>query len=242
VAETAKKNKLDLNVPTLAAGAGATVTMSVLGSYLGPLGTLTGAAATSVVSAVVTAVYKHSATVAQEKAKDAALRRLVRERRGKGAPTPEETAIIEKVTDEAVEASSARQRWSGGRLALIGAAVAVGLFGGVAAAEAGVEALAGKPVSAIVQGKPGHGTTLGGGGTGPATTPSPTVEPSTSPGATSGSTVTSGPVVTPSAPRTSVPPTTLLPVPPVLPSSAPSTQTSTAPPRGGAEPSSGSGQ
>lgn len=216
MAETAKKNKLDLNVPTLTAGAGATVTMSVLGSYLGPLGTITGAAATSVVTAVITAVYKHTATVTQEKAKDAALSRLIRSRRGLGTPTPEEEAIIEQVTDEAVDASTARQRWSGGRLALIGTAVAAGLFGGVMLVETGAEALAGKPVAAIVQGKPGSGTSLGGGHVMPSSpTPTSSPLPSTEPSVTPSTASSSDLVVTPSAPPSSV--LTVPPVPPVLP-------------------------
>lgn len=233
MADEAKKNKLDLNVPTLAAGAAATVTMSVGGSYLGSWGTLTGAALTSVASAVVGAVYKKMALDAHEKARKAALERL----RGRRPVTEEERAEAVAVTQAAIDAGRERASWTPRKLAVTGAAVAATLFGGVALAETGVEALAGKPVAAIVQGKPGRGTTFGGGSVGPVTTPTPagTVEPSASPRATAGSSAPLAPVVTPSARESA--PVTVPPVPPVLPT--PSAQTSTAPPPGGAEPSSG---
>lgn len=242
VAEEAKKNKIDLNVPTLAAGAGATITMSIVGSYLGPLGTVGGAAATSVVTAVVTAVYKHSATVAQERAKRLALRRLTAvyvadERLGR-LNDAEQTAL-RTAQHEVIDAQRERRRWHPKRLALAGTIVAAGLFGGVALAETGVEALAGKPVAAIVQGKPGSGTSLGGGHVAPASpTPTNPVVPSATPHATSGSTATSPDVVTPSATQS---PVTVPPVPPVLPSPQTSglQNASTAPPQGGAKPSSG---
>jgi hypothetical protein len=231
-ASAAKKNKLDLNAPTLVAGAGATVTMSVLGSFLGPLGTVTGAAVTSITTAVITAVYKHTATVAQEKAKQAAFDRL--KDRYKNRVTPlnerEQTQMI-AAGQEVLDAKRQRSVWSGAKLATVGLAVAGGMFGGVMLATTGAEAVAGKPVSAIVQGKPGHGTSLGGGEVGrsnprvtstPTTGPRSTTSSTSSPGATETSSVPSGPVT--------VPPEPILPNHP---------QTSTAPTPGGVEPSNG---
>lgn len=233
MAEEVKKNKLDLNAPTLVAGAGATVTMSVMGSFLGPAGTITGAALTSVTTAVITAVYKHTATVAQEKAKQAAYDKLKRKYDKQTTPLtePERTQVI-VAGQEVLNARLARRRQSRPKLLVGGLAVAAGLFGGVMLATTGAEALAGKPVSAIVQGQPGHGTSLGGGNVGrpnPRSTPTPT----TTPRSTTSSTDSPNPVETPSEPPTdSVP----VPLPPVLPSPL---QTSTAPPPGGAEPSGG---
>jgi hypothetical protein len=234
VAEEAKKNKLDLNAPTLVAGAGATVTMSVLGSFLGPAGTITGAALTSVTTAVITAVYKHTATLAQEKAKQAALDKLRRKHEYRTTPLtdPERTQVI-AAGQEVLNAKLARRRQSRPKLVMSGLAVAAGLFGGVMLATTGAEAMAGKPVSAIIQGKPGYGTSLGGGEVGrsnPRVTPTPTITPRS----TTSSTDSPGPVVTPSEAPSNV--VTVPPVPPVLPSPL---QTSTAPPPGGAEPSGG---
>jgi hypothetical protein len=236
--EPPKKTKLDLNAPTLVAGAGATVTMSVLGSYLGTVGTLTGAAITSVASAVVTAVYKHTATVAQERAKRVALQKLTARHRGEAQLNETERTQLVQARQEALDAHQAARRWNPRRLAVVGSAVAAGLFGGVMLVETGAEALAGKPVAAIVQGKPGHGTSLGGGRVLPATpTPTGTGTPTVSGSAVPTQPGQRSPLVTPSTPPGGV----QVPAPPTLPLTSPPTVPSqnapTAPPQGGSVPS-----
>jgi hypothetical protein len=74
--------------------------------------------------------------------------------------------------------SRPRRRWAGPAAfiaaAFIGCAIVVTLLEGVA----------GKPLSAVVQGKPGHGTTFGGGAVGKAAPASPSPAPSSSPSPT----------------------------------------------------------
>ena len=238
VAESAKKNKLDLNAPTLVAGAGATVTMSVLGSFLGPLGTVTGAALTSVTTAVITAVYKHTATVATEKAKQATFDRLKYRYENRVTPLSEaERVEVIAAGQEVLDAKRERSNLNRPKLILTGAAVAAGLFGGVMLVETGAEAVAGKPVASIVQGKPGNGTTLGGGRVEPTTTPTDDVTPAPSDSATPTQPGQRNRLVTPSTPPTGVVP----PAPPTLPLTSaplvPSQRATTAPPQGGTEPS-----
>ncbi len=67
------------------------------------------------------------------------------------------------------------------------AAVIAAAFIGCALAVTVLEGAAGKPLSAVTQGRPGHGTTLGGGGVGKAAPASPSPTPpasTTGPGAT----------------------------------------------------------
>jgi hypothetical protein len=85
------------------------------------------------------------------------------------------------------------RRWAGP------AAFIVAAFIGCAIVITLMEGAAGKPLSAVVQGKPGHGTTLGGGTVGKAAPASPSPKPSASPSPTS-SASTTAPAATSTAP------------------------------------------
>jgi hypothetical protein len=166
------KSKIDLSFPQIGAAALSTITMSVLGSYLGPKGTIISAVLTAVVSTVAAAVYKYGLTTVPAKI-----------RNGRIVPAHKEWRLP-KIS---------RSQWIA--LAVLAGAIFVAVIGLETVAEAG----AGKPIANIVQGKPGHGTTLGGGGS--QSTPEPSVSPSQTPGQTK-SLETS---VSPSAPPSTLP-------------------------------------
>lgn len=173
--EEKEKSKLDLSMAGLAAGVVATVAMSWLGSFLGAFGTLVGAGLTSVVYTVITTITKHGFERTGAKLKTVAAKGEIR-------------VPIKKPPLK-------RRHW------IIAGCSAAGIFVVVMGVNTVVEAAASKPVAAIVQGKQGSGTTLGGGHVDPqpATTTVPT------PLSTRGSTSTT-------VPRTGVPTQT----PPVL--------------------------
>lgn len=198
------KSKIDLSTTQLLAGAGATITVSVISSYWGVVGTLAGAGITSVVSSVVTSVYK------------LAMDRTHSRIRG-GLKMKDFTHLrIPKWTP---------RQWG------LAALVPLGLFGGTMAVLTGAEAAAGKPVSAIVRGDPGHGTTLGGGDVG-TPTPQPSATTSTLPTGVPTSTATSVPTSTaiPTTAPTSVPTTSTAPTTAPTSVSSPLTTAEPAPP------------
>jgi hypothetical protein len=204
VSDETPKSKIDLSFTQVAAAVLVTVTTTVAGSYLGTSGTLVSAVVMSAISTTAGALYKHGLTVIPARVKNGRL--LPAERRWKMP-------------------SLSRHQWTALGLA------AAGLFAGVLLLQTVVEAAAGKPVAAIVRNEPGHGTTLGGGGTGtPSPAVSPSVQPSGSPVPTGTPTAPSAPAVTPSAPsvpRFSPPPTLPVPTPsfptqePLAPSAGP---------------------
>jgi hypothetical protein len=169
---TPPKSKIDLSMAQLGAAALSTVTMSVVGSYLGPKGTIISAVLTAVVSTVAAALYKHGLNTVPAKIKS-----------GRIVPAHKEWHLP-KIT---------RPQWV--TLAVLAGAIFVVVIGLETVAEAG----AGKPIANIVQGKPGHGTTLGGGGS--QSSPEPSVSPSQTPGQT-GAPV---PPVSPSVPSSPLP-------------------------------------
>jgi hypothetical protein len=206
-----EKPKLKLSPAQLGAGAAATITMSLVGSFFGPSGTLIAAALTSVTSTVATTVYQHVLTISGQHA-----RRIIARRPG------ESDKHFQERVEEAAEAVSLeeakRDRRFSPKMLALPLVAAAGIFIGVMGLNTGVEAVAGKPVSAVVQGKPGNGTTLGGGDVEePTPTPAVTSTPAESSSPT-GSSVPSTPSEAPTAelPRQSVPvPTTLPPAPTV---------------------------
>jgi hypothetical protein len=113
--------------------------------------------------------------------------------------------------------SRRRSRWAG-PAAIIGAA-----FIGCAVAVTLVEGAAGKPLSAVVQGKPGHGTTLGGGAVSKATPvkPSPTPSASTAKVATTTPATSATPSAASSSSAASTAPATAAPSSSTPASSAP---------------------
>lgn len=204
------KEKFNLGVAGIAAGLVATLTMSWLGSFLGAFGTLIGAGLTSVVSAIITALAKHTFERTGHVVKSTVAK-------GQVVIPLKKPPITRKVV-------------------FIAAGSAVGVFGLVMGFNTAIEAVAHKPVAAIVQGKKGHGTTLGGGQVSPApSTPVPTAtghhrtgtpeptnriesteQPTTEPTPAPSQQQTYGPS-TPSAPPTVVPNQSQAPPEPVQP-------------------------
>ena len=192
-----EKTKLNLSGTQVAAGALMTITMSFIGSFLGPQGTIIAGALTSIASTAGTALWQHALVVSGRHAK----RLVVRQ--------PGESEQHFRWRERLAAAKKVRmpnRRFAGMTVLLAG-----GMFFGVMAAYTGVEAAVGKPVSAMVQGKPGNGTTLGGGNVEepvvmPTSTPTPTVTGRRTPRPTLTPTGPSSYAPTP-APRSSVAPT-----------------------------------
>lgn len=195
--------------PALAASAGGTILAAFAGSYLGPLGTVGGLAAGSLIAGSATWWAERGLRRSAEIAR--ATTRFT-ERRRRPPTGAEETVII-----RAIDASPRfrRVRWDHiGRLAA--GAAALGLI-----AVTAVELGAGKPASAIVQGKPGHGLTVTGGAPAaptrspsspaasafPAPSASPSPSPDPLPTPSPSATASPSPSLTVTPPASSPPPT-----------------------------------
>jgi len=198
--------KLDLSMAQLATSVLSTVTVSLVSAkFLGSAGTLTAAACTSALSTSASAVYKHGWHRTATKVK------TVKTKKFRNVD-PTET-VLDNLGGYTVTTSKTKRvpNWK-----LIGstAGVAGAIFAGWLTLTTGAEAVAGKPVSAIVQHKQGSGTSLFGGHTSP--DPTPTVQPTTP--------FTSTATPAPKETQRTVRPTTA-PVTPVVPQpSAPPTQ------------------
>ena len=166
--------------------AGGTIIVTVLGSWLGNTGTLVGIALGSLGSGTLSWWAERGIRRARAAAEKAGAAR-VKDRQ----PHPAGDAAI---TRPAHDRTRRHRRWAtpvGVVLAaFLGCAIPLTIF----------EHAAGKPISAVIQHQPGHGTTLFGGGTGTAS-PSPPVPtaPATSSAATSTATVTPTAPASPSA-------------------------------------------
>jgi hypothetical protein len=198
-----EKEKLDLSIAQLATGALSTITVTLVSArFLGSVGTITAAGVSSVLSTSVSAVYKHGWNRTTQRLQPY-IKRERHEVQGTDA-TPGDGEFT--VTTEGTKYVP---NWK-----MFGAiaAAAAGTFAGVTALTTGAEAVAGKPVSAIVQNKPGTGTSLFGGHV----SPHPTLTPSPTPTSSTSSNV-STPAPVPSQrttrPSVSVPPITSIPVP-----------------------------
>jgi hypothetical protein len=182
------------HLPAIVAATTGTVIAAVLGSLIGTAGTIVGIVIGSLASGTCSwwaeRGIRRSAALATARAEtlrahayhlhpgDATVTEAAR---GEATVTH---AAVTKDEDTASTVRTAgsgrhgrpgsRRRWAG-PLAFIGAA-----FVGGALVVTLMEGAAGKPLSAVVQGKPGHGTTLGGGTVGKAR-PSPTPSGSRSP-------------------------------------------------------------
>jgi hypothetical protein len=160
---TAPRHRMQLSLTQLLAGVLAAVTAAVGASYLGVNGTVIGAAVMSLVSAVGTAVYTHSIKRTGEKM------RAVVPASGRWLPAAAERPAA-VVADAPVHPT---------RHALTRVAVgAVVVFVAALAVLTGVELIAGRPVSDLVRGRSGSGTTAFGDthqSTARPATPTPTV-------------------------------------------------------------------
>jgi hypothetical protein len=166
------------HLPAIVAATVGTVLATILGSLMGTAGTIAGMTLGSLASGTFSwwteRGIRRSTAIAIARA--AAIR-------ARGRPlSPEEDAAVTQVL-AAADQDRARplRRWAGPRRRWAGpAALAAVAFMACAVTVTLLEQAAGKPLSAVVEGKPGHGTTLGGGGTGGADPASPTPTPSAS--------------------------------------------------------------
>lgn len=205
-----EKEKLDLSISQLAIGAASTITVTWLSAtILPPGGTMVAGAFTSVLSTSVSAVYKHGWHRTATRLKTV----TTRERRD---VDPNET-VIDNLGGYVVTEKKTKRIPNWKVLAGTGVAAA-GAFISMLVLNTGAEAAAGKPVSAIVQNKPGSGTSLFGGHTSPRPTPTTTSAPAPK-GSTSS---TPAPEPTPSTTRPTTPSIPKAPVS-VTPAPAPIT-------------------
>ena len=214
---------LELSATQLVATALAAITATIAASYLGVSGTVIGAALASVVSAVGNAVYGHSLRSTRDRV------------RGRDpqppAPTssPAPTSAPASAEPRPSRPGHPRPRWRG---AAIGAAA---VFAAVLALVTGVELVAGRPLSDLIRGDAGSGTSVFGGGQaqGGTTGQVPTITRTVTP-----SVVVTTPTVTQTAPavtRTAAP--TVRATPTSTPTPGPSGSATTG--SGSATPSAG---
>jgi hypothetical protein len=208
-AETADRPRLQLSATQVIASALAATTATVAASYLGVAGTVIGAAVASVLTVIGNAVYSHSIQRTSERVRTvvpAAARFATHDHHGASparasAPT-----------------ARPRPRWT------VLAAACVGVFAGVLIVVTGVELVAGRPLTDVLQGKPGSGTSLIGTTTHKTrSTPTPQVTVTVTP-----IVVTSTPTVTvPGTPVTTTAPPTATTTPSTSPTSKPMPPTPT---------------
>ena len=158
------------HLPAVAAAAAGTVLAAVLGSLMGTAGTVAGMAIGSVVSG--TCSWWAEQGIRRSTAIAAARAGAIRAR---GSPLrPDEDAAVTQVFAARYDRARRHWRWAGP------AALAAAAFIACAVSVTLVEQAAGKPMSALVQGKPGHGTTLDGGVSGGTAPASPAPAPAAS--------------------------------------------------------------
>lgn len=201
------KRKIDLNLTQVAAAALAAVTSAVVGSRLGAVGTLIGAAGASVITTVGTAVYRASLDRSRER-----VRTLTQARRTRVLPPFQVESEAEQPHQAVVDAPPGDERLTGGtdrgpqarrRFHTLRWGVAIGAaFGGFLLAMlviTGFELVSGETV-----GDNGEGTTIG-----RVVDPAPVRRNPTTPPAPSSSTAptSEAPTVTTEAPTSTVAPT-----------------------------------
>jgi hypothetical protein len=195
--KTSSSRQFFSHLPTIAAAAVGSVCAAVLSSFLGGAGTMTGMVLGSVTLGTVSwwADRGFRRANAAARARAEAIKRL-------GRPLdPDETQVITQTAKTRHDRAS-RRRWG------TWAAVIVAVFAACAVSVTAIELAAGRPLSDVVTGHAGHGTTLGGGGgPGPAgSSPAATAPGSAAPTPTARtSTPEPAPDTTSAAPRTSEP-------------------------------------
>jgi len=171
------------HLPAIAAATTGTVLAAILGSLIGAVGTIAGMVIGSLASG--TCSWWAERGIRRSTALAAARAEALRTRDRQ--PHPDENAAVTQpaaaapdtaATTRAAPGRHGRPR-PGPRWAGLAAVIAAAFIGGVIAVTV-VEGAAGKPLSAVVQGKPGHGTTFGGGAVGTAAPASPSPTPSAS--------------------------------------------------------------
>jgi hypothetical protein len=206
VGAPARPESFRSHLPAIAAATAGTLFATVLGSLIGVAGTLVGITIGSLLSGTISwwteRGLRRSAAVATARAEAI---------RAHGRPLrPDEDAVVAKVAAASHSRGRQHRRWVGPTAFIVAA------FIGCAVPLTLLEHATGKPLSAVVQGKPGDGTTLSGGRVGASASHSPSPSPSaratgsassTAPGSASSSpAVSSTPVST--APASTSPPST----------------------------------
>lgn len=222
--------RLELSLTQLIATALAAITATIAASYLGVSGTVIGAALASVVSAVGNAVYGHSLRSTRDR-----VRVVTRPDRAfpSAGPAAGTAAAVRREnvidTPPVLPAPRPRRDRSGGNPWRGLAIGSVAVFAAVLAVVTGVEIVAGRPLSDLVRGEAGSGTSVfgtsstGTGGTRPAPTVTRTVTPSV---------VITTPTVTQTAPavtQTATPTETATPSAPPSGSSTPTSGATSSP-------------
>jgi hypothetical protein len=210
--DTPDRPRLQLSATQVIASALAATTATVAASYLGVAGTVIGAAVASVLTVVGNAVYSHSIQRTSDRV------RTVVPAAARFAPHPPAPPV--PVPSRPRTPGRRRPGWT------VLAAACLGLFAGVLVVVTGVELVAGRPLSDVVQGKDGSGTSLLGTTTHRGKpTPTPAVTVTVTP-----TVVTSTPTVTVTGPpvtTTVTPTTTTTPTPtPTAPTPTPTPSTS----------------
>lgn len=187
--------RFSLSATQVIASALAATTATVAASYLGVAGTVIGAAIASIVTVVGNAVYGHSIRRTGEKVRDAVpIAARWSPRPPQPAPTPPPRAHTHR-----------RGTWQ------VLAAACLGVFAGVLVVVTGVELIAGRPLTDVVRGTSGSGTTVFGGAAQPThSAPVPTTTVTVTPSVvvvTPTITVTTSPVTKTATSTTSPTPT-----------------------------------
>ncbi|HEU5266959.1 MAG TPA: hypothetical protein VFU35_09665 [Jatrophihabitans sp.] len=173
----ARRRWFDLSATQLVATGLAATTATVAASYLGVAGTVIGAALASVLTAIGNAVYTHSLRRTRERVRGV----LPAARRGTQPPLVDPP--VSGAAPTVIWAEPAARRppeplpsRPGSRDARIWRRVALGsiaVFVAVLALLTSVELIAGRPLSDLVRGDSGHGTSLFGDQPAGSTTPAP---------------------------------------------------------------------
>jgi hypothetical protein len=197
--------RFELSWTQLIATALAAITATIAASYLGVAGTVIGAAVVSVMSAVSNAVYGHSLRSTHARVREAV---PVRRRQ-----TPETATLTPPKLSGGAASNFGRVKVADGGRAWRGAALgAVALFVALLTLVTGLELVTGRPLTDLVRGSTGSGTTVFG-DAGAAPQPQPTVTQTVTP-----SVVVTTPTVTQTAPavtKTATPTVTPTPTPSV---------------------------
>jgi hypothetical protein len=164
--------RFNLSATQLLATALAAVTATVAASYLGVAGTVIGAAVVSVMSAIGNAVYTHSLRTTH-----ARVREVVPMRRPPARPAAlPRSAPLERPARDAEKGEVVRRQ--GWQRAAFGA---VALFVALLTVITGVEIVTGRPISDLLRGTTGSGTTLFGDANANSPAPVPTVTQTVTP-------------------------------------------------------------
>lgn len=216
--DTAVRPRLQLSATQVIASALAAITATVAASYLGIAGTVIGAAVASVLTVIGNAVYSHSIQRTGDRVITTVRTTVPAAARFAPRPTASSTAPVRPVKRR-------HRAWT------VVAAACVGVFAGVLLVVTAVELVAGRPLSDVVRGKQGSGTSVLGDTAAKSTHVTPTQQVTVT---VTPTVVTSTPTVTVTGTpvtKTATPTSTTTPTPTPTPSTSSGSASST--PTGG---------